>query len=66
MIIYIVIGVYAGVVDTVEAFLDEEKAHTFEKEVCEQLGIPYDTEERIKYQSGVHEHNVHFYTVEAK
>lgn len=49
MKIYIVVVVYRGVVDEVEAFTDEAKANSWRDEKLRENDIPTDPTERVKY-----------------
>ncbi len=47
--VYVVVGVYQGVIDEVAAALSHDKAVEVERELCAKYGVPANPEERKEY-----------------
>lgn len=61
--VHVIVGVYSGVVQDVEVFIDDEKANEYEKELCKEYGVPFNQEGRAQYYSSDGEHEIkHFIT----
>ena len=61
--VYVIIGVYSGVINDVEVFYNDTKAADYEKTLCKKYKIPFNQEERNQYYDSDVEHEVkHFIT----
>jgi len=49
MQVHLVIHIFRGVLEDVRAFLDDDAANKYEKELCNDEGIPFDPVNRERY-----------------
>lgn len=66
MTVYVVVGIYEGIINDIEAFSTQERADEYEEALCREYGIPYDQKEREKYYEErlPIEHEVYQYILE--
>lgn len=64
--VYVVVGIYEGIINDIEAFSTPERADEYEEALCKRYGIPYDQKERKKYYEErlPIEHEVYQYILE--
>ena len=49
--VHVVVGIWQGVIDSIEAFSTVEKANENERALCKSYDVPYDAEERKEYDA---------------
>ena len=52
MEVHVVVGVWKGGVDSIEAFSTDEKSEEYERKLCKDWKIPYDAKEREAEETG--------------
>lgn len=57
--LHIVIGIYGGVLQDTEIFIEDDKATEYEKKLCNEYEVPFDKEERQNYYDSDGEHAIH-------
>ena len=57
--VHVVIGIYGGVLQDTELFIEDDKATEREKKLCEEYEVPFDKEERQNYYDSNGEHTIH-------
>lgn len=58
-IVYIIIGIFNGVIRDIRIFLDQGKAIDYEHELCRIYDIPFDEIERERYYDIDGRHEIH-------
>ena len=61
--VYVIAGVYSGVLQDIKVFDDDKKATKYEKELCKEYEIPFNQKKREQYYDSNGEHEIkHFIT----